>query len=139
MNILKIKNKWCVDTEDRCILDNNYTWIEVYPDNSNYAITIMMDDKNIIKEWYFDICKGIGVIDNVPYEDDLYLYLVIVPDGRYHVLDEEELKEALNNNDIDIDLYLYNLAYNKLNYLKNTYLSNINELEKFTKKIVKLI
>ena len=31
--------------ENICIRDNNYEWIEVYPENGKYAITIMYDDK----------------------------------------------------------------------------------------------
>ena len=32
--------------------------------------------------------------DGIPYEDDLYLDVVIVHDGRIHLLDEDELEQA---------------------------------------------
>ena len=109
LKILDIKNKWIIDN-DRCILDRNYIWMGIYPDKANYTITAMYDDKNNLKEWYFDISNNIGVgYDFIPYEEDLYLDLVLVPDGRYHVLDEDELKEALNTK--EISKKQYELAY----------------------------
>lgn len=137
LEILEVRNKWVIDN-GRCILDKNYVWIGIFPDNENYTITLMYDNYGELKEWYFDVSKGIGVSnDGIPYEDDLYLDLVIVPDGRYHVLDEDELKEALDNNDIDKELY--DLAYKTLDYLKDKYLSNIEELKVFSKKMESII
>ena len=60
-----------------CIRDNGYEWIEVYPDKGNYAITIIFDQNKNIIEWYFDIAKKIGIENDIPYEDDLYLDLII--------------------------------------------------------------
>ena len=57
--------------KETCIKDNDYEWIEVYPTNDKYAITIMYDDKGNLIEWYFDISKNIGIENDVPYEDDL--------------------------------------------------------------------
>ena len=81
-----------------CIKDNGYEWFEVYPDNENYAITIMFDEKLNLIEWYFDIAKEVGIENSIPYEDDLYLDMIITPDGQKLVLDEEELIDAFNNN-----------------------------------------
>ncbi|MBP3255040.1 MAG: DUF402 domain-containing protein [Clostridia bacterium] len=107
LKLNEVKQKWIVDEENRCILDNNYIWIEVYPDDKNFCITVMCDENLNTKEWYFDICKRNGIEEGVPYEDDLYLDIVIVPDGRMHILDEDELQEAYENKIItedDIDL-----------------------------------
>lgn len=119
--------------KDVCIKDNDYEWFEVYPDNEHYVITIMFDDKNNLIEWYFDISKEIGIEDGIPYEDDLYLDMVLAPDGRVFILDEDELQDALNKKEIlqsDVDL-----AYNTLNVLKNRYTNNLDELKELTNRI----
>lgn len=119
--------------KDVCIKDNDYEWFEVYPDNEHYVITIMFDDKNNLIEWYFDISKEVGIEDGIPYEDDLYLDMVLAPDGRVVILDEDELQDALNKKEIlqsDVDL-----AYNTLNVLKNRYTNNLDELKELTNRI----
>lgn len=113
-----------------CIKDENYEWFEVYPDNEKYVITIIFDDNNNLIEWYFDISKNIGIENGIPYEDDLYLDMIITPNGEKIVIDENELLEALRNGDIikeDVDS-----AYFTLSYLENKYVNNLDELVKFT-------
>lgn len=113
-----------------CIKDNNYEWIEVYPTNDKYAITIMYDDNGNLIEWYFDIAKKIGIENGIPYEDDLYLDMVITSDGEKIILDEEELLDARKNGIItqeDVDT-----AYRVLKELENKYVINNDELKKLT-------
>lgn len=129
LKINKVNKKWCVDEEERCILDDNYTWVQMYPKDQNYCITAMYDEKNNIKEWYFDITKNNGIENGVPYEDDLYLDVVIVPDGRVHILDEDELLEALNQKEITKEEY--DLAYNVKNHIIDKFAKNIEELKQF--------
>ena len=40
-----------------CLYDNEYEWLELYPKDENYALTIMFDNNKNIIEWYFDISK----------------------------------------------------------------------------------
>ncbi len=113
-----------------CIKDNNYEWIEVYPDGGNYAITIMYDDKGNFIEWYFDIARSIGVENGIPYEDDLYLDLIITPNGEKIVIDEDELLAAKTKGYItedDVDT-----AYKVLRELDEKYVNNFEELVKLT-------
>lgn len=113
-----------------CIKDENYEWIEVYPENEKYAITIMFDDNDNLIEWYFDIAKNMGLENGIPFEDDLYLDMIITPAGEKRVIDENELKEAFNNDEItqeDLDS-----AYQTLELLENKYVNNLDELVKFT-------
>ena len=117
-----------------CIKDNGYKWLEIYPDKANYAITVMFDDKSNLIEWYFDIAKQIGIEKGVPYEDDLYLDMVILPDGKKSILDEDELLNALQSGHIqqsDVDL-----AYNTLHILETKY-ANLDYLVSLTNKLCK--
>lgn len=116
---------------DVCIKNENYEWLGVYPDNEKYAITIMFDDNGNLIEWYFDISKNIGVENGIPFEDDLYLDMVIMPNGQKLVLDEKELLDAFNRGEItqiDVDI-----AYQTLDLLENKYVNNLSELITFTK------
>ena len=131
-NPLIIKN----EVREFCIKDNDYEWFEVYPDNANYAITIMFDDKLNLIEWYFDIAKEVGIENNIPYEDDLYLDMIIMPNGQKLVLDEEELIDALNKGEIlqsDVDL-----AYQTLKQLEFQYVNNFDYLVKLTNKFCEI-
>ena len=122
-----------VQDKEYYIKNDNYIWYQVYHDNSNYALTIMYDENNELIEWYFDVSKKIGVENGVPYEDDLYLDLVINSLGESTILDEDELNAALNKKDITSDDY--NLAYEVLNDLQREYVDNFDHLIALTERI----
>ena len=122
--------------KDVCIKDNDYKWIEVYPDNEHYAVTIMFDNNDNLIEWYFDIAKEIGIENNIPYEDDLYVDIVITPNGRKEILDEEELMDALNNNEItqkDVEL-----VYETVKLIEDKFVNNFSYLTDLTDKFLKM-
>ena len=138
VKIQDVKNPLIVPNGDKniCIIDENYEWLELYPDNGHYALTIMYDDNSNLIEWYFDISKEIGLENGIPNEDDLYLDLVVEPDGTKRILDEEELLNALNNKEItESDC---KLAYQTLKMLEEKYVNNFNELIELTNNITDL-
>ena len=61
ISLITVKNvisPWFVPRENReneCILDNGYHWIAIYPKNKKYAVTAMINARNEIVEWYFDM------------------------------------------------------------------------------------
>ena len=58
----------------------------------------MFDDKGQVVQWYIDICKTQGLTDQqVPWFDDLYLDVVVLPSGEVFLLDEDELEEAFGD------------------------------------------
>ncbi len=116
-----------------CIKDNDYEWFELYPDNGKYVLTIMFDNNNNLIEYYFDISKEVGLEDGVPYEDDLYLDMIITPSGKVLVIDENELLEAEKNGNITHEDVMD--AYKTLEYLKDKYVNNFEKLNNFTKKL----
>ena len=135
INFDKVDNPIKVKVQDKeyYIRNDNYTWYEIYPDNANYALTIMYDENNNLIEWYFDVSKKIGVEDGIPYEDDLYLDLVINPMGESTILDKDELKDALDKKDITIDDY--KLAYKIIDMLQREYVDNFDHLVAITERI----
>lgn len=114
----------------RPYLDSGYTWMEFYDYSTKNRLTAMYDENNKIIEWYFDVARKIGKdeTNNSPYEDDLYLDVVFMPDGSYIILDRDELDEAYNSNSITEDDY--NLAIEEANrIIKET---DVSKLKEFT-------
>ncbi|WP_454101168.1 DUF402 domain-containing protein [Metabacillus sp. SLBN-84] len=65
----------------------------------------MFDSCGKVTQWYIDICKEIGAEKNVPWLDDLFIDIVVLPSGEVFQLDTEELEEARKQGDIDQELY----------------------------------
>ena len=122
-----------------CLLDENYEWLELYPDNENYAITIMFDDNNNLIEYYFDIAREVGILNGMPYEDDLYLDVVVTPKGEILLLDEDELKSAYDRKEVSKEEY--EMAYRVANKIieKGKNKKYLDELTKFTTKYLKIL
>lgn len=121
----------------KCIMDNNYKWLEFYEYNSKVKLTAIYDENNEIIEWYFDIAREIGKEKDVPYEDDLYLDVVVTPTGKIILLDEEELKDALNR--MEITNIEYENAYKEANQLIDKLSNRKEKLQEFTDKYLKLM
>lgn len=139
LKINKVRKEWKVDVESRCVLAKDYMWLRIYPDGENYCITAIFDDKDNIIEWYFDISRSLGIEDGVPYQDDLYLDVVVVPDGRIHILDEDELEEAYNKREISQDEY--DMAFSVANMIINGLESreDIERLIKFSENYLTIL
>ncbi len=132
-NFIEVENKIIVPN-GKCILDNNYKWLEFYDYNSKVKLTSIYNEKNEIIEWYFDIAREIGKENDVPYEDDLYLDVVVTPSGDVILLDEDELKEALNK--MEITKLEYENAYKEAENLMNALKGKKDELQEFTDRFL---
>ena len=76
-------------------------WLEILPDKENYLITAMISKEGRIVLWYIDMIAGYGFEqDGVAYYADLYLDLVVTPDGYIKIDDMDELMDALADGDI---------------------------------------
>ena len=88
-------------------MGDGYYIMEIISKTENYALRIFFDDKKEVVEYYFDIIKSCGIDpeSKIPYFYDLYLDVVMTPNGEPYVVDEDELDEALNNKDITKEEY----------------------------------
>lgn len=136
-NLVKFKNvkdPWIINEGgSTCIMDENYEWLQIYPDNEKYAITVAFDENHNLIEWYFDMIKSSDLENGVPYFFDLYLDYVIRANGNKIVFDEDELFAALKSGDISNDDVA--LAYSTMNKIKYMYDKNIESLIELTNNI----
>lgn len=125
----KVREPLIVDVagEKICIADDGYIWTQHFPEGSKYALTTMFNRRLEVIQWYFDICKENQVNDvGIPYYDDLYLDVVVLPSGQILLLDEEELDDALDKN--EINKYEYELAYHEAEKLIDSVKNGENNL-----------
>lgn len=118
----------------RTIIDNNYRLLEFFDYNSNIKLTTFYDNNLETLEWYFDMAKEIGKENEIPYHEDLFLDVVVNSDGKILLLDEDELKEALEAGEITKEEY--DLSYKEANNLLSILNSNgkVEALKQFTDK-----
>lgn len=140
VKILEASREWVVDIgtdEERCILGKDLKWLEIYPDNENYCITAIYGKNNEIVEWYIDIADSLGTENGVPYEDDLYLDVVILPNKKVILLDEDELEDAYKNK--LITKKQYDLSYDTAKEIMEQGIERIDELTSFCDKYLKIL
>ena len=78
-----------------CLANRGYLWMQHFPKGEHYVVTTMFDDNGKVVQWYIDICKNQGLTDQkVPWFDDLYLDIVVLPSGEVYLMDEDELEDA---------------------------------------------
>ncbi|WP_151735198.1 DUF402 domain-containing protein [Paenibacillus tengchongensis] len=120
LKIAKVKEPLYVKYIDQniCLVNDGYIWLQQFPLGKQHSVTTMFDEKGQIVQWYIDICSLNGVSeDNVPWMDDLYLDIVVLPSGEVIQKDSDELDEALLHG--TIDKALYNLARQEANLINS--------------------
>ena len=140
LEIEKVSEKqvWRFNGEDIVVCDEGLKWLSILPQDDFYCITAMMNTNDDILVWYIDMIAGQGKdVDGVAYIDDLYLDLVVYPDGTVLEDDMDELEEALRNGDISQDLF--DLAIETCGRLKSGLLSDIGEFKGFTEATLEMI
>ena len=130
--------KWNFNGEDIVVCDNGLKWLSILPENDFYCITTMMNEKDDILLWYIDMIADQGIdADGIPYFDDLYLDLVVYPNGEIIVDDMDELEEALRQKDITKEQF--DLAINTADQLKQGLLNDIQVFISYTKKCYEIL
>lgn len=132
LNTIKVMKPLWVNYGEKsvCIVDDGYMWLQQFPLEKNHSVTTMFNAKGNIVQWYIDICYKNSIENNVPYLDDLYLDIVLLPTGEVIVKDVDELEEAFSRGMVDQSLY--DLAWKELNHLKDLINNNQFELIKLS-------
>lgn len=92
--------------ELRVLADAGYTWLQQFPEGAHYTVAAMFDASGQLFQWYIDICLRQGVDERgIPWLDDLYLDIVLLPDGQMELKDADELEAALESGEISREEY----------------------------------
>ena len=129
---------WKFHGEDIVVCDRGRKWLSILPQDDWYCITAMMDEKGEVLLWYIDMIAEQGIdADGIPYFYDLYLDLVVYPDGTVVVDDMDELEDALS--DGDITQAQFDLAIGTGQRLQEGILSDISSFADFTEKCYEMV
>jgi len=135
IKVKKVKQKITVDYEQSnlCLLDDGYKCLMFLPDNGKWCVSAVYNTAGEIIEWYFDMTKENSIDEcGNPFYDDLYLDIAVSPDFKVVILDEDELKEALESQIITISDY--DMAYNTCNMIIKDIIPNKDFLISFFQK-----
>ncbi|WP_162287815.1 DUF402 domain-containing protein [Indiicoccus explosivorum] len=91
--------------KDVKVLDDGYVWVQHFPDDKRFSLTTMFDDQGEVVQWYVDVCRQNATENGRPYMEDLFLDIIILPDGEVIQADTKDLEEALEKGVIGEDLY----------------------------------
>ena len=114
MNTVEVKEPLITRYGEKeiCLVDIGYMWLQQFPFGKHHSVTTMFDANGEIVQWYIDICLENGVEDGVPWMDDLYLDIVVLPSGEIFLLDEDDLEQAYKSGTISKEKY--DLALNEV-------------------------
>ncbi len=94
------------DFGDARIADTNYAWLQIALKEQYFWLTAMYDSSGQLIQLYFDITAGNQFDDpENPRFRDMYLDIVVTNTGALHILDQDELDEALNSGAIAKEEY----------------------------------
>lgn len=88
-----------------CLVENGSYMLQHYPFDGGYALTTFISPTKEITQWYIDIVDHVGTINGIPYFDDLYLDLIVVPTGKIIEKDIDEIEDALEKGSITKEQY----------------------------------
>ena len=81
---------------EKSLFEKNSLCISLLPDGTHWCLSLLLDAKMDIVEWYIDMLLETGMDGNGnPYFDDLFLDIALSPSYEAIVLDEDELDQAL--------------------------------------------
>lgn len=97
-------------------VNNGYVWLQYFPNGLGYAITTVLNEADELVHHYIDIHTGNELTaEGVPFFYDLFLDLVVLPSGERYIMDEQELRAALDKQVITKEQF--NIAYRILEEL----------------------
>lgn len=100
-----------------------------------WCLTAFYNSQNELMEWYFDISKANFIDeDGMPCTDDIFLDLVILPNGNAITLDADELREALDRMEISADEY--SNAYKVRDDILKSKWSDVSFLQSVSEELV---
>ncbi|WP_180809850.1 DUF402 domain-containing protein [Staphylococcus sp. 17KM0847] len=82
------------------VADDKYQWLQIVPEKKRYSVTVMFNDRGEPLQYYFDVNLKNITQKGKARTLDLYLDVLVLPDGRYELVDQDDLERALQTNQI---------------------------------------
>ena len=89
--------------KDVTLVDVGYYWLQLAFKNENVWLTVMFDEKGNFVQYYLDVTRKNVIDGENSYFEDLFLDVIVQEKDEVEVLDESELKLALDENVITKD------------------------------------
>lgn len=90
----------------RTITHTGYSWLQIAPENQHFWMTVMFDDTGQPIECYIDVTLENHLPENADaWFIDLFLDMVLEPNGNATVLDADELDASLAQGEISAEDY----------------------------------
>lgn len=119
--------------ENTTIVDDGYCWLQIAPEDQHWWLTTMLDPQGRITQYYFDITWENHLLGSEEsWFLDLYLDVVVMPDGRMELLDADELEQALADGHITREMF--DSAWAWANQLMADLEGRVSELEAFCQR-----
>ena len=117
------------------IVGSGYYWLQIAPEGEHWWLTAMFDPSLRPLEYYFDVTLENHLDGGESYFDDLFLDVVISPDGSPYLLDEDELDIALSEGVITKEQHT--LSHRIADSILAEFPMKINLLEKFCRQSIR--
>ena len=121
MKKVKAPLKVTILNETVTVADVGYEWLQILPNKKHYSITVMYNDHGEILQYYIDVNEENILQLGHARTDDLFLDILVLPDGRYELVDEDDLKRAYKENKITKRQYdfAYSTAHNVMHRVRD--------------------
>lgn len=95
-----------INNNEFVILDSEYIWLKIMPDNKDYTILCIFDDKLNLVQCNFEM-RIISYVSNdlLPTMKNYSINIVINGNGSFYILDEDVLSIAKENGNITEEEY----------------------------------
>lgn len=87
------------------VADAGYQWLQILPKDKFYSITAMYDNHGRPVQYYIDINEHNFIELGEARAHDLFLDVLVLPNGAYELVDEADLKFALKKGTITKEQY----------------------------------
>lgn len=119
------------------VVDKNYRWLQIMPENKPYSLTVMYDNQWKVLQYYFDVNKKHYLEPGNARRKDLYLDVLALPDGKYELVDEADIKRAYRQHKISQQDKDY--AYQTADLIMNELERDFPQFEVFAEKCLNQI
>lgn len=129
IDMKKVRSPLLVNIVDKKVkvVDKDYKWLQIMPEKRPYSLTVMYDDQWNVLQYYFDVNKKHYLELGNARRKDLYLDVLALPDGRFELVDEADLRRAKRQH--KISKKQVDEAYNTANHIMKKIKKNFSQFE----------